>query len=73
MTTRATNTSRSTPARKAAKPKEGRSASAAQPTCQPIPAEEVRLRAYLRWEAAGKPPGDGAQFWLEAEQELLQK
>jgi hypothetical protein len=33
--------------------------------------DEVRLRAYLRWEAAGKPEGDGVKFWLEAEQELL--
>lgn len=32
--------------------------------------EEVRLRAYLKWEAAGRPPGDGADFWLAAEQEL---
>jgi hypothetical protein len=32
--------------------------------------EQVRLRAYLRWEAAGKPAGDGVQFWLEAEREL---
>lgn len=33
--------------------------------------EEVRLRAYLKWEAAGKPPGDGVQLWVEAEKELL--
>lgn len=32
--------------------------------------EEIRLRAYQKWEAAGKPTGDGIQFWLEAEQEL---
>jgi hypothetical protein len=32
--------------------------------------EEVRLRAYLKWEAAGRPPGDGADFWLAAEREL---
>jgi hypothetical protein len=30
------------------------------------------LRAYGKWEAAGKPDGDGTRFWLEAEQELLQ-
>jgi len=44
----------------------------------PIPAlnpqqvleEEVRLQAYLKWEAAGRPPGDGADFWISAEREL---
>ena len=34
-------------------------------------ADDVRLRAYEKWERAGKPPGDGVQFWLEAEQELM--
>jgi hypothetical protein len=33
--------------------------------------EERRFRAYLKWEAAGRPEGDGSRFWLEAEQELL--
>ncbi|HKI33984.1 MAG TPA: DUF2934 domain-containing protein [Gemmataceae bacterium] len=33
--------------------------------------EEVERRAYLKWEAAGKPPGDGTRFWLAAERELL--
>lgn len=33
--------------------------------------EAVRLSAYLKWESAGKPAGDGVQFWLEAEQELV--
>jgi hypothetical protein len=32
--------------------------------------EEVRLQAYLKWEAAGGPPGGGTAFWLEAEREL---
>ncbi len=32
--------------------------------------EEIRVRAYQKWEAAGKPPGDGQRFWLEAEREL---
>jgi hypothetical protein len=35
--------------------------------------EEVRRRAYQKWEAAGRPDGDGIQFWLEAEQELRGK
>jgi hypothetical protein len=33
--------------------------------------EDVRRRAYEKWEAAGKPVGDGVEFWLRAEQELL--
>lgn len=37
------------------------------PLCQ----EELRTRAFLKWEAAGKPDGDGVCFWLDAEQELL--
>jgi hypothetical protein len=38
-----------------------------EPVCQ----DEIRLRAYQKWEAAGKPNGDGIEFWLEAERELL--
>lgn len=34
--------------------------------------EAVRVRAYKKWEAAGKPKGDGVNFWLEAEREVLQ-
>jgi hypothetical protein len=34
--------------------------------------DEIRLCAYHKWEKAGKPPGDGVQFWLEAEQESIQ-
>jgi hypothetical protein len=33
--------------------------------------EAIRLRAYLKWEGAGKPTGQELRFWLEAEQELL--
>lgn len=32
--------------------------------------ETVRERAYLLWEAAGRPEGDGVEFWLRAEEEL---
>jgi len=39
---------------------------------KPLSEEAVRLRAYLKWQGAGKPGGDGVRFWLEAEQELLQ-
>ena len=37
-----------------------------------VSADDIRLRAYRKWESAGKPTGDGVQFWLEAEQELMQ-
>jgi hypothetical protein len=32
--------------------------------------EEIRTLAYHKWRNAGMPPGDGKQFWFEAEQEL---
>jgi hypothetical protein len=32
--------------------------------------ENIQLAAYLKWEVAGKPAGDGIPFWLEAEKEL---
>jgi hypothetical protein len=35
--------------------------------------DEVRLRAYLLWEAAGRPFGDGGPFWLQAERELYSR
>jgi hypothetical protein len=38
-----------------------------------VSAEEIRQCAYRKWEHAGKPAGDGLQFWLEAEQELARK
>ena len=31
---------------------------------------EIQLGAYHKWEAAGRPPGDGVQFWLEAERQV---
>ena len=31
--------------------------------------ESLRVSAYQKWEAAGKPAGDGVQFWLQAEKE----
>ncbi len=33
--------------------------------------QEIRVRAYQKWEAAGKPCGNDLKFWLEAEQELV--
>ena len=34
--------------------------------------EAIRMRAYLKWEAAGKPKGQDDRFWHEAEKELQQ-
>jgi hypothetical protein len=34
--------------------------------------DEIRLCAYKKWEHAGRPRGDGVQFWLEAKRELAQ-
>jgi hypothetical protein len=34
--------------------------------------EAVRGHAYQKWEAAGRPNGDGVNFWLQAEREVLQ-
>jgi hypothetical protein len=33
----------------------------------------IRVSAYEKWVAAGRPPGCGTNFWLEAEKELLKK
>lgn len=30
----------------------------------------IRTRAYFLWEQAGRPDGDGNQFWLQAEREI---
>ena len=35
--------------------------------------DETRQLAYAKWEAAGKPPGDGSEFWLQAEKELVDR
>jgi hypothetical protein len=32
--------------------------------------DAIARRAYFLWEAAGRPPGDGVDFWLQAEREL---
>ena len=40
------------------------------PNDKPPSQGAVRLRAYQRWETAGKPRGNGVNFWLEAEQEV---
>jgi len=42
------------------------------PTQTAIADEDIRRCPYQKWEAAGKPAGDGVQFWLEAERELVE-
>ena len=32
--------------------------------------EANRVLAHRKWEVAGRPEGDGVEFWLEAEREL---
>lgn len=34
--------------------------------------DAIRELAYTKWQQAGSPPGDGREFWLEAEQEVLE-
>jgi hypothetical protein len=35
--------------------------------------DRIRELAYQKWEQAGRPPGDGKNFWDEAEKELTKK
>lgn len=32
--------------------------------------EAVRTRAYYLWDDAGRPEGDGVEYWLEAQRQL---
>jgi len=32
--------------------------------------DEIREKAYTLWEEAGRPEGDGLEFWVKAEREL---
>jgi hypothetical protein len=53
-------------------PAETTPAGTRRPQIQAPPSEEaIRVGAYFRWDAAGRPGGDGVGFWLEAEQQLL--
>jgi len=35
--------------------------------------KHVETHAYFLWNRAGRPPGDGREFWWEAERQLLQE
>jgi hypothetical protein len=41
-------------------------------TCGPTE-EEIRIRAYLLWKAAGEPHCKMDRFWYQAENELLKE
>lgn len=42
-----------------------------KPRASQLPSQEaIRIRAYERWESAGRPEGDSLRFWIEAEREL---
>jgi len=38
-----------------------------------IPAEEIRVRAYHLWLAAGRPEGRDWEFWFRARTQLLRR
>ena len=40
---------------------------------QSLDSEAIRERAYHKWLQAGAPEGDGAAFWLAAENELAEE
>lgn len=44
---------------------------ASQPAPKYVPTtEDIRIRAYYLWEAAGRPKCDGKDFWYRAEAEM---
>ncbi len=69
--------SRSVPASELPSPElngNGNSGNAAIPEhAHSVPENEIQMRAYLKWEAAGKPKGQESRFWLEAREELLER
>ncbi len=73
MATKVAKASKTPPDKHAEKPAAHDPVAPASAGCRAPAAEEIRVRAYLRWEAAGRPPGDGSNFWVEAEQEMTRK
>ena len=41
-----------------------------QVAVEEVSIDTIRIAAFQKWETAGKPEGDGVNFWLDAEQEL---
>lgn len=56
----------------AARPATEPAADHSAPDAPTVTADDIRLRAYRKWEQAGSPQGDGLEFWLRAEHELPQ-
>jgi len=56
-------------------PKQEECTGTGEPTPSPsnVCCDKIREVAYLKWEAAGCPCGDGVEFWLQAEAELVSK
>jgi hypothetical protein len=42
----------------------------ADPDNLDVSEDDIRQLAYRKWEEAGRPDGDGTEFWLQAEREL---
>ena len=42
----------------------------ADPEVLNVSEDDIRQLAYRRWEEAGRPEGDGTEYWLQAEREL---
>ena len=53
-----------------AMPKPAPSAGAASEMPAAAGDDAIRTRAYFLWDEAGRPEGDGTQFWATAEREL---
>lgn len=63
--TKAPAAARSTPA-------DAADAVSLQPAANDATREDaIRARAYFLWEQAGRPDGDGVEFWTRAEQEMM--
>lgn len=38
--------------------------------CGTFAEDSIREKAYLLWEEAGRPEGDGSDFWIQAEKAI---
>jgi hypothetical protein len=72
MATKVANTMQPQSAKVIEKPKPEAPMSKVVAASPRLTVDDIRMCAYFRWETAGKPPGDGVIFWLEAERELFQ-
>lgn len=52
------------------KPRSEQAIPPADPNTLGVTADDIRQLAYRKWEEAGRPEGDGTEFWLQAEREL---